>query len=160
MTGVQTCALPISRRGRIQGLPNTDSRLYADLDIQQLSTSRADILSLAPKGSIPNNISIPPTLAVSGTFRGRPTTLAFDTNLKLRSTYGNLAFSGKLGTAQANGRQPLLGTFAVGGFDFGKLLKDPTIGRVTATGRINATGDLKNPATLVGQVKEIGRAHV
>ena len=142
-----------ARRGRIQGLPNTDSRLYADLDIQQLSTSRADILSLAPKGSIPNNISIPPTLAVSGTFRGRPTTLAFDTNLKLRSTYGNLAFSGKLGAAQANGRQPLLGTFAVGGFDFGKLLKDPTIGRVTATGRINATGDLKNPATLVGQVK-------
>ncbi|MDB5271288.1 MAG: hypothetical protein JWP58_4328, partial [Hymenobacter sp.] len=142
-----------ARRGRIQGLPNTDARLYADLDIQQFSTSRADILSLAPKGSIPSNISIPPTLAVSGTFRGRPTTLAFDTNLKLRSTYGNLAFSGKLGAAQANGRQPLIGTFAVGGFDFGKLLKDPTIGRVTATGRINATGDLKNPASLVGRVQ-------
>ncbi|MEL5996253.1 translocation/assembly module TamB domain-containing protein [Hymenobacter segetis] len=142
-----------ARRGRIQGLPNTDARLYADLDIQQFSTSRADILSLAPKGSIPNNISIPPTLAVSGTFRGRPTTLAFDTNLKLRSTYGDLAFSGKLGAAQANGRQPLIGTFAVGGFDFGKLLKDPTIGRVTATGRINATGDLKNPASLVGRVQ-------
>ena len=142
-----------ARRGRIQGLPNTDARLYADLDIQQFSTSRADILSLAPKGSIPANISIPPTLALSGTFRGRPTTLAFDTNLKLRSSYGNLAFNGKLGAAQANGRQPLVGTFAVGGFDFGKLLKDPTIGRVTATGRINATGNLKDPATLVGQVK-------
>ena len=142
-----------ARRGRIQGLPNTDARLYADLDIQQLITSRADILSLAPKGSIPNNISIPPTLALSGTFRGRPTTLAFDTNLKLRSTYGNLAFSGKLGAKQANGRQPVVGTFAVGGFDFGKLLKDPTIGRVTATGRINATGDLRDPGTLVGQVK-------
>ena len=142
-----------ARRGRIQGLPNTDSRLYADLDIQQLSTSRADILSLAPKGSIPNNISIPPTLALSGTFRGRPTTLAFATNLRLRSSYGNLAFNGRLGAAQANGRQPLLGTFAVGGFDFGKLLKNPQLGRVTATGRINATGNLKDPATLVGQVK-------
>ena len=142
-----------ARRGRIQGLPNTDGRLYVDLDIQQLSTSRADILSLAPKGSIPSNISIPPTLALSGTFRGRPSTLAFATNLKLRSSYGNLAFSGKLGAKQANGRQPLVGTFAVGGFDFGKLLKDPTIGRVTATGRINATGDVQNPATLVGQVK-------
>ncbi|WP_210513969.1 translocation/assembly module TamB domain-containing protein [Hymenobacter terricola] len=142
-----------ARRGRIQGLPNTDSRLYADLDIQQFSTSRADILSLAPKGSIPNTISIPPTLALSGTFRGRPTTLAFDTNLKLRSTYGDLAFSGKLGAAQANGRQPLIGTFAVGGFDFGKLLKNPQLGRVTATGRINATGNLKDPATLVGRVQ-------
>ncbi len=142
-----------ARRGRIQGLPNTDGRLYADLDIQDFHTTRADILSLAPKGSIPGNISIPPTVAVSGTFRGRPTTLAFDTNLKLRSTYGNLAFSGKLGQKQANGRQPLVGTFAVGGFDFGQLLKDPTIGRVTATGRINATGDLQNPNTLVGQVR-------
>ncbi len=142
-----------ARRGRIQGLPNTDGRLYADLDIQDFHTTRADILSLAPKGTIPNNISIPPTVAVSGTFRGRPTTLAFDTNLKLRSTYGNLAFSGKLGQKQANGRQPLVGTFAVGGFDFGQLLKDPTIGRVTATGRINATGDLQNPNTLVGQVR-------
>ena len=142
-----------ARRGRIQGLPNTDGRLYADLNIQDFHTTRADILSLVPKGSIPNNISIPPTLAMSGTFRGRPTTLAFDTNLKLRSTYGNLAFSGRLGAGQANGQQPLVGTFAVGGFDFGKLLKDPTIGRVTATGRINATGNLKDPGTLVGQVR-------
>jgi len=142
-----------ARRGRIQGLPNVDARLYADLDIQQLSTTEADIRSLAPKGSLPNTVSIPPALALSGTFRGRPTTLAFDTNLKLRSTYGSLAFSGKLGAAQLNGRQPLLGTFAVGGFDFGKLLKNPQLGRVTASGRINATGNLKDPGTLVGQVQ-------
>ncbi|UOQ98728.1 translocation/assembly module TamB domain-containing protein [Hymenobacter sp. 5317J-9] len=142
-----------ARRGRIQGLPNTDARLYADLDIQDFHTTEADIRSLAPKGSIPSNISIPPSLALSGTFRGRPTTLAFDTNLKLRSTYGDLAFSGNVGAPQANGRQPLVGTFAVGGFDFGKLLKNPQIGRVTATGRINATGNLKDPGTLVGRVQ-------
>ncbi|WP_231590725.1 translocation/assembly module TamB domain-containing protein [Hymenobacter terrenus] len=142
-----------ARRGRIQGLPNVDQRLYTDLDLQQFSTSEADIRSLAPKGSIPNNISIPPALALSGTFRGRPTTLQFDTNLNLRSSYGNIGFSGNLGAAQASGRQPLLGTFAVSGFDFGRLLKNPQLGRVTATGRLNATGNLKDPATLVGQVK-------
>ncbi|WP_190925492.1 translocation/assembly module TamB domain-containing protein [Hymenobacter armeniacus] len=142
-----------ARRGRIQGLPNTDTRLYADLDIQDFHTTEADIRSLAPKGSIPNTISIPPSLALSGTFRGRPTTLAFDTNLKLRSTYGDLAFSGNVGAPQANGRQPLVGTFAVGGFDFGRLLKNPQLGRVTASGRINATGNLKDPGTLVGRVQ-------
>ncbi|MBJ6108451.1 translocation/assembly module TamB domain-containing protein [Hymenobacter sp. BT523] len=142
-----------ARRGRIQGLPNTDARLYADLDIQDFHTTEADIRSLAPKGSIPNTISIPPSLALSGTFRGRPTTLAFDTNLKLRSTYGDLAFSGNVGAPQANGRQPLVGTFAVGGFDFGRLLKNPQLGRVTASGRINATGNLKDPGTLVGRVQ-------
>ena len=140
-------------RIRITGLPEVDGRLYVDANLQQFSSSRADILSLAPKGSIPNNISIPPTFAVNGTFNGYPTTLQFNTDLRARTSYGDLAFSGKLGKAQANGRQPLVGTFAVKAFDFGKLLKDPTIGRVTATGRINATGNLKDPGTLVGRVQ-------
>ncbi|GAA3975579.1 translocation/assembly module TamB domain-containing protein [Hymenobacter antarcticus] len=140
-------------RIRITGLPEVDGRLYVDANLRQFSSSRADILSLAPKGSIPNNISIPPTFAVSGTFKGYPTTLQFNTDLRARTSYGDLAFSGNLGKAQANGRQPVVGTFAVKAFDFGKLLKDPTIGRVTATGRINATGNLKDPGTLVGQVK-------
>jgi hypothetical protein len=139
-------------RIRITGLPEVDGRLYVDANLRQFSSSRADILSLAPKGSIPSNISIPPTFAVNGTFKGYPTTLQFNTDLTARTSYGNLAFSGNLGKAQANGRQPLVGTFAIGGFDFGKLLKDPTIGRVTASGRINATGNLQDPGTLVGRV--------
>ena len=141
-----------ARRAHIVGLPNVDGRLYVDLDIQKFSSTRADLLSVLPKGTVPNNISIPPNIALSGTFKGRPTTLAFDTNLKLRSTYGNVAFSGKLGAKQANGQQPLVGTFAVQNFDAGKLLKDPTIGPITGTGRINATGNLQDPNTLVGKL--------
>jgi translocation and assembly module TamB len=141
-----------ARRAHIVGLPNVDGRLYTDIDLQRFSTTRADLLSVLPKGTVPSNISIPPSLVLSGTFRGRPTTLAFDTNLKLRSTYGNVAFSGKLGAAQANGRQPLVGTFAVQNFDAGKLLKDPTIGTITGAGRINATGNLQDPNTLVGKL--------
>jgi hypothetical protein len=141
-----------ARRAHIVGLPNVDGRLYTDIDLQRFSTTRADLLGIVPKGTIPSNISIPPTLSLSGTFKGRPVTLAFNTNLKLRSAYGNVAFSGKLGAAQANGRQPLVGTFAVQNFDAGKLLKDPTIGTITGSGRINATGNLQDPATLVGKV--------
>jgi len=141
-----------ARRAHIVGLPNVDGRLYADLDIQQFSSTRADLLSVLPKGTVPDNISIPPTVSLSGTFTGRPIALAFDTNLKLRSTYGNVAFSGKLGAKQANGQQPLVGTFAVQNFDAGKLLKDPTIGAITGTGRINATGNLQDPNTLVGKL--------
>ena len=142
-----------SPRIRITGLPEVDGRLYVDANLKQFSSSRADVMSLAPKGSIPNNISIPPTFAVNGTFKGYPTTLQFNTDLRARTSYGDLAFNGKLGKARANGQQPLVGTFATKAFDFGKLLKDPTIGRVTAMGRINATGNLKDPGTLVGQVK-------
>jgi hypothetical protein len=141
-----------ARRAHIVGLPNVDGRLYVDLDIQKFSSTRADLLSVLPKGTVPNNISIPPSISLSGTFSGRPITLAFNTNLKLRSTYGNVAFSGKLGAKQANGQQPLVGTFAVQNFDAGKLLKDPTIGPITGTGRINATGNLQDPNTLVGKL--------
>ena len=141
-----------ARRGRIQGLPNTDGRLLVDVDVTQLRTSRDDINALVPKGSIPANISLPPVIALRGTFRGRPTTLQFNTNLAVNTSYGDVAFSGDLGAKQAGGRQPLLGTFAVRGFDVGRLLRNPAIGRVTATGRLNATGDLSNPNSLIGKL--------
>ncbi len=142
-----------ARRGRIQGLPNTDARLLVDVDITQFRTSREDINSLVPKGTLPANISLPPVIALRGTFRGRPTTLQFNTNLTVNTSYGDVAFSGDLGAKQASGRQPLLGTFALRSFDAGKLLKNPQLGRITATGRINASGNLQDPATLVGQVQ-------
>lgn len=141
-----------ARRAHITGLPETDGRLYVDADIQQFRTTRDDINSLVPKGTIPSNISIPPSIALRGSFRGRPTTLQFNTDLTVNTTYGDVAFSGDLGPANAAGRQPLLGTFAVRGFDAGKLLKDPTIGKITASGRMNMTGNLQDPGTLVGRV--------
>ncbi len=141
------------RRGRIRGLPEVDGRLYTDLDITRFRTTRADIEALVPRGTIPPTISLPPSMALSGTFKGRPTTLQFTTALTVNTTYGNVAFSGDLGAAQANGRQPLVGTFAVKGFDAGKLLKNPDLGRITATGRISASGNLQDPATLVGRAQ-------
>jgi len=140
-----------ARRGRIQGLPNVDERLYADLDIQRFNTTRADIESLVPRGTIPSNISLPPSIALRGNFRGRPTVLQFDTDLTVNTSYGDVAFNGKAGAAR-NGRQPLLGTFALRNFDAGKLLKNPQLGRITATGRINASGNLQDPNTLVGRL--------
>ncbi|MFD1467697.1 translocation/assembly module TamB domain-containing protein [Hymenobacter caeli] len=141
-----------ARRARITGLPNVDGRLYTDVDLQQFSTTAADLNSILPKGTLPASIGLPPSLALSGTFRGRPTTLQFATNLKLRSTYGDVAFSGDLGPAVAQGRQPLVGTFAASDLNLRKLLKNPSLGLLTATGRINARGNLQDPATLVGRV--------
>lgn len=141
------------RRGRIRGLPNVDGRLYTDLDIAHFRTTRGDIESVVPRGTIPATISLPPSIALSGRFRGNPTTLQFNTALTVSTTYGSVAFSGDLGAAQANGRQPLVGTFAVKGFDVGRLLKNPQVGRITATGRLNASGNLQDLATLVGRVQ-------
>ena len=142
--------------GRIRGLPETDRRLYADVDVKKFTTTAADIKSLVPKGTIPAGYSLPPTMAASGTFKGRPTALVFDTDLKVNTTFGNA-------TAVVNmqpgpeGRQPVTARFNVQNFQVGKVLNDPTIGSVTATGRFDGRG--LDPATMTGRlVADVVRA--
>ncbi|MBC8083698.1 MAG: hypothetical protein H7Z21_10845, partial [Hymenobacter sp.] len=136
--------------GRIRGLPETDQRLYADLNIEQFTTTAADINSLVPKGTIPASIQLPPRLTVAGSFRGRPTALLFDTNLRATTSFGNATANVNLG-AGPKGQEPVTASFDVRGFDVGKVLRDPTIGRVTATGRLTGRGGL-DPNLLRGQL--------
>ncbi|MBW3129145.1 translocation/assembly module TamB domain-containing protein [Hymenobacter profundi] len=142
--------------GRIQGLPETDRRLYADFDVQKFTTTDADIRSLVPKGTIPAGYSLPPNIAASGTFKGRPTAMVFDTNLKVQTTYGNANAVVNMEAGPA-GREPITARFAVQNFNVGKVLRDPTIGSVTATGRFNGRG--LDPNTMVGRlVADVQRA--
>ncbi|WP_345233212.1 translocation/assembly module TamB domain-containing protein [Hymenobacter saemangeumensis] len=135
--------------GRIQGLPNVDARLFADLDIQRFTTTEADLKSVLPRGTIPANINLPASMSVAGTFRGRPTAMNFDTNLRLSSSYGDA-------TAVVNmepgpkGQEPVKASFALQNFNLGKLLTNPQLGRVTATGQLNARG--LDPAQMRGQL--------
>ncbi|OUJ76173.1 hypothetical protein BXP70_02575 [Hymenobacter crusticola] len=135
--------------GRIQGLPETDRRLYTDLSIRQFTTSDADIRSLTPKGTIPAGYSLPPRIAASGTFKGRPTALVFDTNLKVNTSYGNATAVVNMGSGP-QGQEPINARFNVQGFDVGKVLRDPTIGKVTTSGTFNGRG--LDPATMRGRL--------
>lgn len=68
---------------QLRGLRNTDLEVSgtvnyamdtknanADLSIRKFNTSRDDIMSLAPAGSIPKNISLPETMALNGRIKG------------------------------------------------------------------------------------------
>jgi translocation and assembly module TamB len=140
----------VKASGRIQGLPETDQRLYTDLNIEQFTTTEADINSLVPKGTIPSNIRIPPRLTVAGTFRGRPTALLFDTNLRATTSFGNVTAQVDLGNGP-KGQEPITATFSTQQLDVGKILRDPTIGRLTATGRLTGRGGL-DPNLLRGRL--------
>ncbi|WP_188812322.1 translocation/assembly module TamB domain-containing protein [Hymenobacter cavernae] len=135
--------------GRIQGLPEVDRRLYTDLSIRQFTTSDADIRSLVPKGTIPTGYSLPPRIAASGTFKGRPTAMVFDTDLKVNTTYGNATAFVNMGSGP-QGQEPITARFNVQGFDVGKVLRDPTIGKVTTSGTFNGRG--LDPATMRGKL--------
>ncbi|UOR04586.1 translocation/assembly module TamB [Hymenobacter aerilatus] len=135
--------------GRIQGLPETDRRLYTDFDVQKFTTTDADIRSLVPKSTIPAGYSLPPNIAVSGTFKGRPTAMVFDTDLKVQTTYGNATAVVNMQPGPA-GQEPVAARFNVQNFNVGKVLRDPTIGSVTANGRFNGRG--LDPATMRGKL--------
>ena len=142
--------------GRILGLPETDRRLYTDLDIKKFTSTAADIKSLVPKGTIPAGYSLPPNIAVAGTFKGRPTAMVFDTDLRLNTTYGNGTVAVNMQPGPA-GQEPITARFDVRNFNVGKLLQDPTIGSVTANGRFNGRG--LDPATMRGRlVADVQRA--
>ncbi|WP_143163979.1 translocation/assembly module TamB domain-containing protein [Hymenobacter daecheongensis] len=125
--------------GRIQGLPETDRRLFADLNIRQFTTTAADLNSVLPKGTIPKAYRLPERMSVAGTFRGRPTAQVFDANLRATTSFGNATAKVNMG-AGPKGQEPITATFSTRGLDVGKFLRDPTIGKITATGRLQARG--------------------
>ncbi|MEJ7683762.1 MAG: hypothetical protein WKG06_39050 [Segetibacter sp.] len=68
---------------QLQGLRNTSidvsgivnnamdaKNVNADMSIRRFNTSRDDIISLAPAGTIPKNISLPETMALNGRIKG------------------------------------------------------------------------------------------
>ncbi|WP_375417270.1 translocation/assembly module TamB domain-containing protein [uncultured Hymenobacter sp.] len=139
----------LAASGRIRGLPNVDERLFADLNIARFSTTAADLRGVLPPGTLPAGYQLPAVLSVNGTFSGQPTALRFNTNLRLASSFGNAAANVRMAPGP-KGQEPVTGTFAVQNFNVGKLIGDPTIGRVTATGQLNARG--LTPESMRGQL--------
>ncbi|GAA4016655.1 hypothetical protein GCM10022408_32690 [Hymenobacter fastidiosus] len=139
----------VKASGRIRGLPETDRRLYADLNIRQFTTTAADLKSLLPKGTIPAEYRLPERMTVAGTFKGRPTAQIFDANLRATTSFGNATAKVDMG-AGPQGQEPVTATFSTQGLDVGKFLRDPTIGKVTASGRLNARG--LDPARMRGKL--------
>ncbi|WP_139925255.1 translocation/assembly module TamB domain-containing protein [Hymenobacter sp. DG01] len=136
--------------GRIQGLPNTDRRLYADFNVQEFTSTAADIKGLLPPGTLPAGYSLPPRMSVTGTFRGRPTALVFDTDLRATTSYGNVAAKVNVGEGPV-GQEPVRATFSTQSLDLGKFMGDPTIGKITANGTLTGRGGL-DPNQLRGQL--------
>ncbi|MGV3589421.1 MAG: translocation/assembly module TamB domain-containing protein [Adhaeribacter sp.] len=118
--------------GTIRNLTNPDN-LYANLRIQNFSTTRRDIQNLLPKDLIPANIQLPDRMALKGGFTG-----------SLENFTATPVITTSFGNATANLRmQPgerYNGTVSLDGLDLGKIMKDTTMGKLTADARVNGTG--------------------
>ncbi len=126
----------------------------ADLNIRSLSTSRSDLMSLVPPKSIPANITIPESMALSGIVRGG-----------LKSLYANVSINTSLGNAKVNGRinnatNPNTATYAAdistSNLNIGRIIQQPqTIGTVSAGFTVRGRGfdPEKANATIKGVVR-------
>ncbi|MFT3933512.1 MAG: translocation/assembly module TamB domain-containing protein [Chitinophagaceae bacterium] len=115
-------------------------RVYVDLNINNISTSKKDILSLAPPKSIPSNITLPEKLSVSGKLKGSMDAIV--TDLKLQSSLGNAAIKGSASkfTDKRNALYDL--SLVLTKLNLGVLLKDTskTFGLITASARAKGRG--------------------
>lgn len=135
----------IRASGRLTNVTDPD-HLGVDMTVQQAVTSLADINKLAPKGSIPSSIALPPSLQLTGKIQGQLN--ALDLDAKLTTAWGTAAFDGKLAGFVAGKNQTYKGTLNLNDFDAGKWLKQPeTMG--TITGRATVDGRGIDPNTLV-----------
>ncbi len=128
----------IRARGRLTNVTDPD-RIGLDLTISEATTRLADINKLAPKGSIPQSIALPPSLRLTGRLRGQLNNLNLDANL--RTDWGTAEFDGQLAGFVAGRNQTYKGTLNLNQFDAGKWLKQTgTVGKLTGRATFDGRG--------------------
>jgi len=133
----------IKASARLHGLPDMNKANF-DVNIADFSTNRTDVVSIAPKGTIPSNITIPQNLHLKGAFKGSMYT--FNTRLSLRSSLGALDLQGALRNGSNKNRATYTANVKVNNLNVGAITKQPkTVGKVTLSANISGEG--LNPKT-------------
>ena len=126
-------------KGSISGLPNYETATY-NLAIKKLTTSKRDILLLAPKNSLPTNIDFPNSVSVNGTFNG--TISNFLTNLNVSSDFGSAKIVADYDQRITN-NEKYKAKLDLVNFNVGRLLKNNQFGQVT--GKFDIKGQSFDP---------------
>ena len=126
----------IAVKGVIIGLPNW-SKTFFNLQIFNLQTTAADISQIVPSGSIPNTIQLPKQFSAKGNFRG--TLNKFFTDASVASTFGKVDYRAYFNKSIKN-RELYDGKLTFTNFNIGKLLKNNTLGQISATATIDGVG--------------------
>ncbi|MBD1392515.1 translocation/assembly module TamB domain-containing protein [Mucilaginibacter glaciei] len=130
----------------MRGLPDVE-KAYFDLTINDFRTSSYDIARLAPKGTIPPTVSIPPNMDLKGTFKG--TMKNFNTKMNLRSSYGVVDLIAAMKSGKRKGSETYSADIKANNLNVGALTKQPKmVGMVTMTANIKGAGLDSKTASL------------
>ena len=138
----------LSMRGTIAGLPDA-KKLRGNLVINSFRTSRKDIQLLAPKGSLPNSVTIPEIMNLKGTISG--TMNDAKANLDLATNLGGASVNGTISNPTDKKKARYNATVVARQLDLGTILKNDSLyGPLSAT--ITATGTGFDPKVADAKV--------
>ncbi|MBK9491618.1 MAG: translocation/assembly module TamB domain-containing protein [Haliscomenobacter sp.] len=114
-----------------------------DLNIRQISTNRNDALLFVPPNSIPDSITLPETMSLSGTVKGSAANL--DADLDLSTPLGSAQVNGTISNAARAQKAVYNATIAVQALQVGTIIQQPeTLGQLSANFAVEGKGyDLK-----------------
>jgi hypothetical protein len=126
----------IDVKGRIAGLPDAN-KVSGDLVINKIQTNKSDIQLLAPKGSLPSNITLPQSVNLNGHIAGNMKDAKG--NLNLATDLGNASVDGRISNPTDKKIASYDATLVARGLNLGVIMQNDTMfGPVTAT--ISAKG--------------------
>jgi len=110
-----------------------------DLNIRQFSTSRNDVLLFVPPNSLPDSITLPETMSLSGTVKGSAANL--DADLDLSTPLGSAQVNGSISNAARAQKAVYAGTIAVQALQVGTIIQQPeTLGPLSANFIVQGKG--------------------
>jgi translocation and assembly module TamB len=132
--------------GRLTNVTDPE-HLGVNVTVKEATTRLADITKLAPKGSIPSSIALPPAIKLTGLVKGQLNDLILDA--KINTDWGTAAFDGRLAGFVTGKNQTYKGTLNLNDFNAGKWLKqEGTVGKVTGRATVDGKGiDVNTLAT-------------
>ncbi len=125
--------------GRISGLPNAD-KLSVNILIDEMTSTRQDLMKMLPDSAIPSSIEIPEKLNITGKVKGGLDNITLDANIA--TSLGDGSFAGNVKNATDSVNATYNGTLSFTEFDMGKFLKQPPeeLGRLTLTTDVDGRG--------------------
>ncbi|WP_025764761.1 translocation/assembly module TamB domain-containing protein [Dyadobacter tibetensis] len=125
--------------GNIKGLPDPD-KLGLNITLKELSTTKANLVSMLPDSTLPASIELPDSIRIVGSAKGNMANM--DLTTTINTTFGSGTFSGNLKNITDSIRAEYNGDLAFENFDMGRLLKQPPeeLGKLTLNTNLSGTG--------------------
>ncbi|HLP17402.1 MAG TPA: translocation/assembly module TamB domain-containing protein [Bacteroidota bacterium] len=127
--------------GTVRGLPDAKHAMY-DIAIQRIATGRNDVRLFAVDTLVPKSVSIPASVAMTGSFKG--TMNDFSATAQVWSTVGTIAAQAALSGGAASRTSRWNAQVEINELDLGALTNDSSgLGPLTMKAGVNGAGMTK-----------------